>query len=229
VIVLGAVLYYGLVLLRKNASTWVAVGAALAVLGWLRWPRLRWPALVFLVALTASGLLLPAVWEFAGGQPEWLSSGGSRIALISRVVGVTMRNPITGLGPASYRPYANMEPLRYRHTTWMTPNVSSHNNYVDLFAHIGLVGLALFLWFVVAVARLGFRLRGRFRQGFLAGYVNGMLAAGASSLVIMLLADWILPFVYNIGFPGFQASVLVWLFMGGLVAIDNMSDDELEG
>lgn len=38
----------------------------------------------------------------------------------------------------------------------------------------------------------------------------------------MLLADWILPFVYNIGFPGFQASVLVWLFMGGLVALEQI-------
>ena len=49
-----------------------------------------------------------------------------------------------------------------------------------------------------------------------------MLAAGAARLVIMLFADWILPFVYNIGFPGFQASVLVWLFLGGLVALENM-------
>ncbi len=46
-----------------------------------------------------------------------------------------------------------------------------------------------------------------------------MVAALAASLVIMLLADWILPFVYNIGFEGFQASILVWLFWGGLVAI----------
>jgi hypothetical protein len=39
----------------------------------------------------------------------------------------------------------------------------------------------------------------------------------------MLFADWILPFVYNIQFVGFQASVLVWLFMGGLVALQNMA------
>ena len=42
------------------------------------------------------------------------SSGGSRLVLIERVFDVTMRNPITGLGPAAYRPYANMKPLRYR-------------------------------------------------------------------------------------------------------------------
>jgi hypothetical protein len=136
---------------------------------------------------------------------------------------------MTGLGPASYRAYANIEPLTYRGAYWVEPNVSSHNNYVDLFSHTGVVGLGLFVWFVAELARLGLRLRDRLGEGFLAGYVNAMLAAGASSLVVMLLADWILPFVYNIGFPGFQASVLVWLFMGGFVAIDNLPQTESEG
>jgi hypothetical protein len=94
---------------------------------------------------------------------------------------------------------------------------------VDLFSQAGLVGLALFLWFAVELARLGLRLRAHFTEGFAAGYVNGMLAAGAGALVLMLFADWILPFVYNIGFGGFQASVLVWLFLGGLVVLDQVA------
>jgi hypothetical protein len=94
---------------------------------------------------------------------------------------------------------------------------------VDMFAHGGLLGLGLFLWFAGEVAGLGLRLRAGHTRGFLAGYVNGVLAAGAGSLVIMVLGDWILPFVYNVGFLGFQASVLVWLFMGGLVALEQMA------
>ena len=39
-------------------------------------------------------------------------------------------------------------------------------------------------------------------------------------------ADWALPFVYNSGFPGFQASVLLWLFLGGLVALDVRTQGE---
>jgi hypothetical protein len=73
---------------------------------------------------------------------------------------------------------------------------------------------------------VGQQLRLRHAEGFLAGYVNGMLAVGAGSLVIMALADWILPFVYNIGFEGFQASVLVWLFIGGLAALENFRGQE---
>jgi len=76
------------------------------------------------------------------------------------------------------------------------------------------------------ITRLGFRLRSYFTGGFAAGYVNGMLAAWAGALALMLFADWVLPFVYNIGFPGFQASVLVWLFLGGLVSLDGITRRE---
>jgi len=222
VVVLGAALVYAFILQRQVASHWLGISVALAALTWLRFPRLRWLAVVAILALAVAGGLFSRVYHFAGGDAEWEESGASRLLLIERVVEVTMRNPITGLGPAAYRPYANMKPLAYGRAFWVAPQINSHNNYVDIFAHQGVVGLGLFAWFVFEMIRLGRRLHRRFVDGFAAGYVNGMLAAGAASLAIMMLADWILPFVYNIGFPGFQASVLVWLFMGGLVALDNM-------
>lgn len=224
VIAIMAALAYAFVQQQEASSNWVGIGTALGILVWLRFPRLRWPLMVIVVILVALGLLIPSIYEFAGGDEEWTTSGGSRLVLIERVVSVTLRNPITGLGPAAYRPYANATPLLYQRAYWVAPLINSHNNYVDLFAHGGILGLALFAWFSIEVARLGLRLRRRYRAGFAAGYVNAMLAAGTGALVIMLLADWILPFVYNIGFPGFQASVLVWLFMGGLVALENMGE-----
>lgn len=222
VAVVAATVVYAFFNQREAISSWVGIGAAWGLLGWLRWPRLRVPLVVLVVALALLGLLYPSVYQFAGGETEWNSSGASRLVLIGRVVEVTMRNPITGLGPAAYRPYANMRPIFHRGAYWVQPLVNSHNNYVDLFAHGGLLGLALFTWFAVAFARVGIRLRQRHRTGFAAGYVNGMLAVGLASLAVMLFADWILPFVYNIGFPGFQASVLVWLFLGGLITVENL-------
>jgi hypothetical protein len=56
-------------------------------------------------------------------------------------------------------------------------------------------------------------------NGFERGYAHGLVAAWIGSLAIMVLADWMLPFVYNIGFDGFQASILVWLFLGGLTVL----------
>lgn len=221
-----AALVYAFVQQQEAASNWVGLAAALGLLSWLRFPRLRWPLVICAVILVALGLLLPSIYAFAGGDEEWILSGGSRLALIQRVVEVTMRSPITGLGPAAYRPYANSKPLPYLGAYWVAPLVNSHNNYVDLFAHGGILGLALFAWFSIEVARLGLRLRRRYTVGFAAGYVNSMVAAGVGALVIMALADWMLPFVYNIGFLGFQASVLVWLFLGGLVALANVPETE---
>lgn len=223
--VMSSAFVYAFIEQQEAASNWVGIGVVAAVLLWLRFPRLRWPVFALVVALAVTGVLFPSVYEFAGGEDEWTLSGQSRIVLSGRVIEVTMRNPITGLGPAAYRPYANMTPLRYRGAYWIQPQVNSHNNYVDLFAHGGLLGLALFAWFAFEIAKLGGPLRKRYPSGFSGGYVNGMLAAGAASLVLMMFADWILPFVYNIGFPGFQASVLAWLFMGGLVALDNMNPE----
>ena len=215
--VLVAVLYYAGVMERRSTSTWLGVALALGVLLWMRFPKLGWGALIAVLLL--SPIVGRLVYEFAGGAAKWDESGGSRLVLIGRVVGVAMRNPITGLGPASYRSYAAVEPLAYQGALWLDPLVSSHNNYADLFAHVGLLGLSLFAWFIVALARLNARLCRTYESGFLRGYVCGVAASLVASLVIMLLADWVLPFVYNIGFEGFQASVLLWLFWGGLVAI----------
>lgn len=218
-----AALVYAFVEQQEAASNWVGLGTALGALAWLRYPRLRWPLAALILLMAVLGGLFPALYNFAGGDAEWQESGQSRLVLIERVLDVTMRNPITGLGPAAYRPYAATQPLVLDNgRLWIGAVVSSHNNYVDIFSHAGLVGLALLAWFVVELARLGQRLRQRFRSGFAAAYVNGVLAAGAGALMIMLFADWILPFVYNISFEGFQASVLLWLFLGGLVALEHM-------
>lgn len=226
-----AVIFYAFRLQQEAVSNWVGVAAVASALVWLRWPRLRWPIAVVVTVLIVLGILFPSIYEFAGGDVEWQGSGGSRLALIERVVDVTMRNPITGLGPAAYRPYANATPLLYGRALWTNPLINSHNNYVDIFAHTGLVGLALFLWFMAEIAWLAWRLRRRFQHGFVAGYVNGMLTAWAGIMVVMLFLDWFLPFVYNVQFAGFQASVLVWLFLGGLVAIENwgVGDEGKEG
>ncbi len=223
---LGAVLIYVFFLERATASNWVGVATVAGVLFWLRFPQLRWLVVLLLVVLAANGLLFSSVYTFAGGEAEWEESGGSRMVLINRVIEVTMRNPITGLGPAAYRPYAAMKPLPYGQAFWTAPQINSHNNYVDLFSHVGLVGLTIFFWFTIEVIRLGLRLRAHYPIGFAAGYVNAVLAAWAGALVLMVFADWILPFVYNIGFPGFQASVLVWLFLGGLVALEQIARRE---
>ncbi len=219
---LFAALVYAFGLQRERVSNMMAVSATLVALIALRWPRLRWPFIILIVI----GLIVffPTLYQFAGGDAKWEESGGSRLVLIQRVVELTMRNPVTGLGPAAYRQYGKTQSLSYAGAYYSSIWLSSHNNYVDLFSHTGLFGLGLFLWFALEMIGVGWRLRARYTEGFAASYVNAMLAAWVGALAIMLLADWVLPFVYNIGFLGFQASVLLWLFLGGLVALEQMGN-----
>lgn len=224
--IMGAVIMYSFGEEQERMANWVSVLSAVGVLIWLRFPRVRLIIGVAILLLIASGILFRFVYDFAGGDEKWDESGGSRLALIGSVVDLSMRNPITGLGPAAYRAYGKTTSLQYGRAFYASAWLSSHNNYVDIFSQTGILGLGLFLWFMLQVFLLGMRLRKRYTDGFVGGYVNGMIAAWVGIMVIMAIGDWFLPFVYNIGFPGFQASVLVWMFLGGLIALDHIEPTE---
>jgi hypothetical protein len=133
-------------------------------------------------------------------------------------------NPILGLGPANYYWYTSLYPL----LGWYV-KFNSHNQYVDIIAQTGLLGLACFLWFAWEVGRLGWRLRARVPAGFAQAYVYGALGGLAGTLAAGMLADWVLPFVYNVGLDGFRASVLGWLFLGGLVSLEQITRQAEQG
>jgi hypothetical protein len=65
-------------------------------------------------------------------------------------------------------------------------------------------------------------------DGFSQGYANAMLAGLAAILISGAFSDWFLPFVYNIGIPGFQGSIFAWLFAGGLVSLSNLNIKRVE-
>jgi O-antigen ligase len=211
---------------KERSSNWVSVVVVIGVLVWLRVPRIRLVTAMAIILFAVSGVLSQFVYEFAGGDAKWEESGGSRLALNGAVLRLAMRNPITGLGPASYRPYGRITSLQYEGAFYYAINLSAHNNYVDLFAHGGIVGLGLFLWFMTELALLHARVRKHYPDGFTGGYVNGMLAAWFAIMAIMVLADWFLPFVYNLGFEGFQSSILIWMFFGGTLALEQMARNQ---
>jgi fructose-specific phosphotransferase system IIC component len=105
---------------------------------------------------------------------------------------------------------------------------NSHNQYIDIIAQTGLIGFACFAWFVWQVGKLGFSLVKQAPEGFSRAYAYGALGGLAGTLVAGMLADWIIPFVYNIGFSGFRASVLGWIFLGGMVALGQIIEDSPE-
>ena len=126
-------------------------------------------------------------------------------------------NPLLGLGPANYYFYTPLYPI-----LGYSVQFNSHNNYVDIVAQIGLLGLACILWFAVEEGLLGLRLRNKVLDGFSQAYMIGVLGGLAGTLIAGMFGDWIIPFVYNVGVRGFRTSVIAWMFMGGLVVIERI-------
>jgi hypothetical protein len=49
-----------------------------------------------------------------------------------------------------------------------------------------------------------------------------VLAGIVATVIAAILGDWVLPFVYNVGLAGFRASILPWIFIGGVISLDQM-------
>jgi hypothetical protein len=126
-------------------------------------------------------------------------------------------SPVWGLGFANYYWYTPLFPIR-----GYAVSFNSHNNYVDIVAQMGVVGLICLLWIWWEVGQLGWRLRNQAPTGFAQAYVYGALGGLAGMVVAAMLGDWVLPFFYNVGLFGFRSSMLGWLFLGGLVSIEQM-------
>jgi O-antigen ligase len=130
-------------------------------------------------------------------------------------------SPIFGLGPANYYNYTPLFPILGYNVRF-----NSHNQYVDLLAQTGILGLLAFLWLAYELGWLGWRLKDRAPNGFARAYVIGALGGLAGTLAAGMLGDWVIPFVYNIGLAGFRSSVFAWMFLGGLVVIERLVAEE---
>jgi hypothetical protein len=126
-------------------------------------------------------------------------------------------SPVFGFGPANYYWYTPLFPIRGYAVVF-----NSHNQYVDIIAQVGLLGMACFVWVAWEIGWLGIQLRNRAPPGFARAYVYGALGGLAGMLASGVLADWFFPFPYNIGLRGFRTAMLAWMFLGGLVAIEQI-------
>ena len=193
----------------EDKSGWLSVFVSIAVIIAVR----SWHAglaLVPVVALSAlylwSGLVSTDEYSISTRFDAWL--------IMAQIIRIS---PLLGLGFANYYWYTPLFPIR-----GYAVSFNSHNNYVDIVAQTGVIGLVCVLWFFWEVGRLGLRLRTQAPAGFAQAYVYGALGVLAGMVVAAMLGDWVLPFFYNLGLNGFRSSMLGWLFLGGLVSLEQI-------
>ena len=93
----------------------------------------------------------------------------------------------------------------------------------------GILGLFFFIWALVAGVRLGFEVIKRPLSNFCQAYAYGVLA-GFLALIpaSFLFAEWLLPYIYNLGFSGFTNTVFSWLLLGTLVGLGKNPKEEIK-
>jgi len=202
-------LYNQLFLKFANKSGWMPVLVCIAaIIGFRSWRAglVLFPIAVVAVLMVKAGVASSEDYSVSTRLDAWL--------ILAHIIKIS---PILGLGFANYYWYTPLFPIR-----GYAVSFNSHNNYVDIAAQTGLAGLVCFLWLLWELGRLGWRLRERAPVGFAQAYVYGALGGLAGTAVIGMMGDWVLPFFYNIGLIGFRTSMLSWLFLGGLVSIEQM-------
>ena len=196
------------------ASGWLPITVVMGMLVLLRWPRLA--VVVGMLGTLTIALNFELLRSFAlsGDNQYSLLTRTAAAQVVSQIIST---NPLLGVGPANYYWYTPLYSLLGYYIRF-----NSHNQYVDILAQTGLLGLACFLWLVAEIAGIGLRLRRALPPGFERAYACAGVAGVVGMLATGMLGDWVLPFVYNIGVNGFRSSVVGWMFLGGLIAVEGL-------
>lgn len=190
-------------------SGWVPPLVAVITLLAIRYRHIT----IFALPLAITGALYIAVDLIASDQYSW----GTRVDAWNIVLDLSEVSPFLGTGFANYYWYTPLIPIR----GWRV-NFNSHSQYIDLIAQTGYLGLISFALLLFVLGRLSWKLSQRSSNGFALAYAHAGLSGIIATYVAAFLGDWVLPFVYNVGWAGFRAGILAWIFMGGIISLEQI-------
>ncbi len=206
VLYLAGWVYWGFVIRTSWLSGWVPYFVAVGAIAFARSKKLFLLLTVLIVVVAGS-----YYWRTAL-ESETHESGITRLEAYRVNWRVTGKHFLLGTGPAGYASYY----MSY----FPTQAMATHSNYIDIIAQTGIVGMALVLWFFVLQAWSGYRMVGICKEigDFGAALTASVFGGTVGCIVAMGLGDWLFPFMYTQGVPGFDLAVYNWIFMGTLWA-----------
>lgn len=192
---------------------WLSTFAALGIVVFMRsWKLLLGVviALTLVVSLNAEYYLGKVL------EDESNESGHTRTAAWEVNWRVTGQHLLLGTGPAGYAVYY----MSY----FPNDGMATHNNYIDVIAQTGIVGLLTCVWLFFTLAWMGYKLclRLKGRRDFIEALANAAFAGTIGCIIMMGFGDWLFPFAYTQTIAGFDYTVYSWLFMGVILTLDRL-------
>ncbi|MDP8256601.1 MAG: glycosyltransferase [Candidatus Alcyoniella australis] len=172
-------------------SAWVGLFCGALFLGYQRGRR----ALMTLL-LVGVGVGLVLSLASPSLQRRVMSMGRTgvnleRILTWESTVRMIQDHPLTGVGPRNYR--TSIPPYREDYNISFTSSAHAHNIYLQVPAEYGLLGLAAFVWLMVAIFRLGLgRVSGR-----LPPRPDAALHLGATAALVSFMAAGMFQHVFG--------------------------------
>jgi O-antigen ligase len=190
-------------------SGWVPPVVVLISLLMIRYRNL----VVFIVPFVIAGALYLAIDLIASDEYSW----ATRLDAWRIVLEIGRMSPLLGTGFANYYWYTPLIAIRGYHVSF-----NSHSQYIDLIVQTGFLGLISFIVLLFVLGRLSWKLSSQLTDGFARAYAHSVLLGIIATFVAAFLGDWVLPFVYNVGWAGFRGSIVAWIFMGGIISLEQI-------
>ncbi|GAB4197476.1 MAG: O-antigen ligase family protein [Roseiflexaceae bacterium] len=207
-------MYQTMVVNSAWVSGWAPTVVGIATITFLRSKK------AFVVLVIVGALAFYGSRAFFSSVAEDNINDGSleRLTLWEQNWRVVSAHWLFGTGPAGYAVYYM--------TYYRDDARSTHNNYLDILAQFGFTGMAAWLWLAIGGTVEGYRVSMRAPPGMLRAIAITATGGWVGAQASMFFGDWVLPFAYNQGVGGYKYTVYSWLFLGTLLAVRRLMDQE---
>ena len=205
-VVTGKAFLYGFVLVSTAAIMWLRASRA-AVIG------VAVAGCLLVAAVFGGGekLLVGPLATLVEAEREQASLGGrtGRGQIALDTLSIWRDAPILGTGPGN----------SYLFLVRMRQIGTPHNQYLNILVEFGVIGLALWLWFLWTAAATGLRVYRATRIPEHRTFLLGWIGAFAGLTATGMLGDYMIHSIRNSGLELFSGYYLQWVLLGGLVSV----------
>jgi len=195
------------IIFSYGRAVWMGLIVGLIFMGILRSKRLLLSIIAGIMICSIFILAFPSS-EFAQRVATTVKSKnpvGDRIEFWEGSLRILRDYPITGVGWEGFR---KVYP-RYRPSEEKKSICNAHNNFVDVTVDSGLLGLGVFLWLLMTIYKVGFRIFKKLDDGYFKGIAWGFLGSFTAFLIAGLSQ-------YNFGD---SEVVMLFYFLLGMVTL----------
>ncbi|MFH0777595.1 MAG: O-antigen ligase family protein [Candidatus Eisenbacteria bacterium] len=152
----------------------------------------------------------------------WKQSGTwDRIPIAMDAVKIWLEHPLFGIGFGPYGRFSEVFVWYAHFGSWGYVN-SAHNDFLQVLADVGLLGLALYVWMLVAMGR-----EARKALAGTADWFRRALAVSFAGVLVAVIAgnfasELVLGTANNGDYLNLSARIYYWMFLGVIVAMNTL-------